>query len=74
MVTKDSAEDYARRRASVHTARFYELAEAIESGRPAEATRLAARLRDEDGPFGHLDARALLDVRRDARGGIAAAR
>jgi 1,4-alpha-glucan branching enzyme len=74
MVTKDSAADYARRRASVHTGRFYELAEAIESGRRAEAARLAARLRDEDGAFGHLDARALLDVRRDARGGIAAAR
>jgi 1,4-alpha-glucan branching enzyme len=59
---------------SVHTERFYELAEAMESGPRADATRLAARVRDQDGPFGHLDARALLDVRRDARGDIAAVR
>lgn len=58
MVSKDSAADYARRRAAVHTERFEALAAA--RGCPAaEAARLAASYRCQDGPFGHLDARAL---------------
>jgi 1,4-alpha-glucan branching enzyme len=51
MVTKDSAADYARRRAAGHGARFAELASAMRNGGRAPV---------RDGPFGHLDARALL--------------
>lgn len=57
MVTKNSAPDYARRRAAEHAARFGDLADGIEAGYPDR--ELAARLRRIDGPFGHLDARAL---------------
>lgn len=57
MVTKNSAPDYARRRAGEHAARFAQLADGIESGEPDRA--LAAALQRIDGPFGHLDARAL---------------
>lgn len=56
MVTKDSAADYARRRATVHTARFDELAGWIGRGPlPAEVERWAR----QDNPFGQLDARLL---------------
>jgi 1,4-alpha-glucan branching enzyme len=55
MVTKDSAADYARRRAALHGERFAELAAAVGSGGPAGV----AELRTVDGPFGHLDARDL---------------
>ena len=58
MVTKDSAADYARRRAKVHGDRFGELAGLVRAGRSAPAR--VAELRAEDGPFGHLDARGLL--------------
>jgi 1,4-alpha-glucan branching enzyme len=51
MVTKDSAADYARRRASLHGERFAELVNAMRTGGRAPVG---------DGPFGHLDARALL--------------
>jgi len=57
MVTKDSAADYARRRAAVHTERFDELAASARAGGPSTA-RLA-ELRAHDRPFGHLDARDL---------------
>jgi 1,4-alpha-glucan branching enzyme len=60
MVTKDSAADYARRRARVHTSRFDELAELLRSGDRARAQELAAEYRRADGPFGQLDARQLL--------------
>jgi 1,4-alpha-glucan branching enzyme len=63
MVTKDSAADYARRRARVHSERFDALAGLLSSGERARARELAARLRQEDGPFGQLDARRLLDNR-----------
>jgi 1,4-alpha-glucan branching enzyme len=56
MITKDSAADYARRRAKVHADRFAELASMIRHGRGAER---AEELRAEDGPFGHLDGRTL---------------
>jgi 1,4-alpha-glucan branching enzyme len=56
MVTKNSAADYARRRAAAHGARFAELAEAMRTGGHGPV---------RDGPFGHLDARALL-----AKGGV----
>jgi 1,4-alpha-glucan branching enzyme len=59
MVTKDSAADYARRRAKVHGERFAELAELIRLGHPDRALAKARALRPEDGLFGHLDARAL---------------
>lgn len=55
MVTKDSAADYARRRAETHRERFAELANLL---RDPDPVRLAA-LRAEDGPFGQLDARDL---------------
>ncbi|SFP29400.1 1,4-alpha-glucan branching enzyme [Amycolatopsis arida] len=58
MVTKDSAADYARRRARVHTDRFDELV-ALLSADPDAARRRAAELHTEDGPFGQLDARDL---------------
>ncbi|WP_326955468.1 glycoside hydrolase family 57 protein [Amycolatopsis sp. NBC_01286] len=59
MVTKDSAADYARRRAAVHTERFDALAGAVRRGDRARGEELAAAYRADDGPFGHLDARAL---------------
>lgn len=59
MVTKDSAADYARRRAAVHTERFDALADLLRRGDRARAAELAATYRADDGPFGHLDARAL---------------
>jgi 1,4-alpha-glucan branching enzyme len=59
MVTKDSAADYARRRAAVHTERFDALADLLRRGDRARAEQLAATYRADDGPFGHLDARAL---------------
>ncbi|WP_410615942.1 1,4-alpha-glucan branching protein domain-containing protein [Amycolatopsis sp. lyj-109] len=59
MVTKDSAADYARRRAAVHTERFDELAGLLRRGDRARAAELAAAYRADDGPFGHLDARTL---------------
>jgi 1,4-alpha-glucan branching enzyme len=58
MVTKDSAADYARRRAKVHGERFAELARLARSAHPS-LDRVAA-LRAEDGLFGRLDARELL--------------
>jgi 1,4-alpha-glucan branching enzyme len=59
MVTKDSAADYARRRASVHTERFDTLASLLNAGEYGRARERAAVFRAEDGPFGHLDARSL---------------
>lgn len=64
MVTKDSAADYARRRATVHGERFAELAGLLRSGRHAVAR--AEELRAEDGPFGHLDARMLIPASRSS--------
>lgn len=59
MVSKDSAVDYARRRASVHTGRFEELANLLDSGDRDKAAALASAFRDQDEPFGQLDARRL---------------
>ena len=59
MVTKDSAADYARRRARVHTERFDELAALVNSGDWVRAKEKATVFRAQDGPFGHLDARNL---------------
>jgi 1,4-alpha-glucan branching enzyme len=59
MVTKDSAADYARRRAKVHTERFGELAELLRLGHVDRALARATALKSEDYLFGHLDARTL---------------
>jgi 1,4-alpha-glucan branching enzyme len=58
MVSKDSAADYARRRADEHRERVDELAAAVRSRDPA-ARGIAERHRAVDGPFGNLDARGL---------------
>jgi 1,4-alpha-glucan branching enzyme len=63
MVTKDSAADYARRRAKVHGERFAELAALVRAGDRDRARRRATELRAEDGPFGHLDARGIPALR-----------
>ncbi|MQA11121.1 MAG: DUF1957 domain-containing protein [Pseudonocardiaceae bacterium] len=59
MVTKESASDYAQRRARVHTEHCYELAKLLRAGDDTRARELAARLRVDDGPFGAADARQL---------------
>jgi 1,4-alpha-glucan branching enzyme len=59
MVTKDSAADYARRRAKVHGDRFAEMAALLRADHPSRFARAEA-LRAEDGVFGRLDARGLL--------------
>jgi len=59
MVTKDSAADYARRRARMHTERFDALATLLNAGEYERANETAAAFRAEDGPFGHLDSRSL---------------
>ncbi|WP_298182015.1 glycoside hydrolase family 57 protein [Saccharomonospora sp.] len=58
MVTKNSAADYARRRAREHTERFDRLSDALRTGRP-DARALAESYRAASLPFGHLDARGL---------------
>jgi 1,4-alpha-glucan branching enzyme len=58
MVSKDSAADYARRRAASHAGHAGELAAALRAGDPG-APAIAARCHAADGPFGHLDARDL---------------
>jgi 1,4-alpha-glucan branching enzyme len=59
MVTKDSAADYARRRAKVHGDRFAELASLVRAGHRDRALARAEELRAEDGLFGHLDFRGV---------------
>jgi 1,4-alpha-glucan branching enzyme len=60
MVTKDSAADYARERARVHTERFDRLAAVLAAGIPSPGERREIeRLLFADSPFGHLDARTL---------------
>ncbi|MET0135914.1 MAG: glycoside hydrolase family 57 protein [Kibdelosporangium sp.] len=60
MVTKDSAADYARRRAKVHHERFSELAGLLRLGHRDRALARAGQLRAEDHLFGHLNAQALV--------------
>ncbi|MFC0543861.1 glycoside hydrolase family 57 protein [Kutzneria chonburiensis] len=57
MVTKDSAADYARHRASTHADGFSHLADLIRLGARDKAADIAAELRVRDGLFGTLDAR-----------------
>ena len=59
MVTKDSAAGYARDRHDRHHREARLLADLVERGDTSAAHALALRLRDVDGPFGHLDARLL---------------
>jgi 1,4-alpha-glucan branching enzyme len=68
MVTKDSAADYARRRAAMHGERFVELAGLIGAGQHARAAVRAAEFRVSDGPFGQLDFRALHGAKAGAAG------
>ncbi|MCA1825050.1 MAG: DUF1957 domain-containing protein [Frankia sp.] len=58
-ITKDVAAEYARRRFTEHAARFTALADAIAAAHDGTATSLAARWREVDGVFGHVDARLL---------------
>jgi len=60
MVTKDSAADYARRRAGWHADAYGELAALLRAGAVDKATTRADDLSRVDGLFGHLDARALV--------------
>jgi 1,4-alpha-glucan branching enzyme len=59
MVTKDTAADYARRRAKAHGDRYAELAALVRSGSRDRAIQRAAALVTDDGPFTGLDARGL---------------
>jgi 1,4-alpha-glucan branching enzyme len=56
MVTKDSAAGYARERVAGHEAAFSVLARAVDEGR---GMPVAPGQHAVDGPFSHLDARAL---------------
>jgi 1,4-alpha-glucan branching enzyme len=60
MVSKDSAADYARGRASTHAARVEELANLLGAGRRRAAEHRIASWGGDDAVFGHLDARRLL--------------
>ena len=64
MISKDSAADYARGRHRTHVERFEGLARMLRSGHVEAAGKEAARLREVDGPFGHLDARTRVDLTR----------
>ncbi|OLT13712.1 1,4-alpha-glucan branching protein [Pseudonocardia sp. CNS-139] len=59
MVSKDSAADYARRRAYGHAARVDELAGLLTAGRDRAAARLVAGWGGTGHVFGHLDARRI---------------
>lgn len=59
MVSKDSAADYARARAALHSGRVVELSDLITEGRRAEALSTVRRYDRQDTLFGQLDARML---------------
>ncbi len=59
MVSKGSAPEYARQRATLHAGRVHELADLLGAGRHAVAARLVDRWNEQDDLFGHLDARGL---------------
>ena len=61
MVSHETAAGYARDRAATHAGRVHELADRLDAGDRAGAAALADRLRAVDGPFGHLDARRVLE-------------
>jgi 1,4-alpha-glucan branching enzyme len=60
MVSKDSAADYARKRAAGHAARVEELAALLADGRRRAAEHRVASWGDDDSVFGHVDARRLV--------------
>jgi 1,4-alpha-glucan branching enzyme len=62
MVSKDSAADYARSRAHDHYGKFWELARAILGGNTVRTQAITREFGLVDRPFGHLDARLLLQV------------
>ena len=62
MVSKDSAAEYARRRAHIHAHALREIADAATRGHDVRAAELAAQWNRADGLFPALDARRL---RRD---------
>lgn len=64
MVTKDSAAQYARGRASGHVQRAHALMDALDAGDGNLAAHLAGQYRAQDGCFGHLDARLLSVLHR----------
>jgi 1,4-alpha-glucan branching enzyme len=59
MVSKDTAADYARYRAHLHSHATREIAGTLASGRREHAARLAEGWNRADGLFGALDARRL---------------
>ncbi len=59
MVSKDTAADYARYRAHLHSHATREIAGTLASGRREHASRLAEGWNRADGLFGALDARRL---------------
>jgi 1,4-alpha-glucan branching enzyme len=65
MVSKDSAADYARERASGHANRVEELAGLLAAGHRRAAERRIASWGGDDAVFGHVDARRLLTVHED---------
>lgn len=58
MVTRDQAAGYARDRAADHRAAFHRLADLVERDDPCARSE-AERQRQQDAPFGHLDARTV---------------
>lgn len=58
MVSKNSAEEYARDRIDTHSTRFQRLRGALDTD-PVRAAELAVEWGRVDGPWGHLDARLL---------------
>jgi 1,4-alpha-glucan branching enzyme len=59
MISKDTAADYARYRAHLHSHATREIASTLASGRREHAARLAEGWNRADGLFGALDARRL---------------
>jgi len=72
MVSKDSAEGYARDRAYRHAHAVREIAAAVGAGQVAKARQLAAGWSAADGLFPGLDARRLADTGSDHHSGDAA--
>lgn len=62
MVSKDTAAQYARERFDGHARWVEALSKALREGHLDRAAALAARAREADGPFGHLDARRFLSA------------
>lgn len=59
MVSRGTGAEYARGRAALHHERAHRLLDLLEDDRTTEAAAFARQLREQDGVFGHLDARRL---------------